>query len=231
MIALSDIILVLLLLYNAAVPDSHGVPILSSAASSASRGIDSNSKDDLIKLVTYERFASIIPQRDQGSSISLRSTLSLNAVVSLPRRLNRTKLDASYNKANRRKISTSELRDFKWKNKCTRSSKYGHWVIDHLDNKKIWQCFPSIEAPPPGVLHINAIAYQIHATNSAENTRLNAVLKFNTAFASQNLWIFTLQDRHCYSIDGRRKLLVPCLMVVHRTTPLVKLKWHFCAPR
>lgn len=70
---------------------------------------------------------------------------------------------------------------------CIRCGKYGYRAVGHLDGKADRQGLPATDTYPPGAVNMNPIAHQFHATNSAKNTRSNAVLNFNTAISSLNL--------------------------------------------
>lgn len=117
-ITLPDSILALMLLYDADVADSQRVPVSFTAAAAASQGPEFKTKQDLIELVTNESMASMIRQRDQGSSTALRddvgqrTTLLSNAVASHQQRSSRMRRPSH---TDRKKLSNDELRDYNLK--------------------------------------------------------------------------------------------------------------------
>lgn len=87
-IALHDIILALMLLYNANIPANQRVVALFAAAFAISHESESKTNEDFNNFVTYESVVSMIRQLDQGSlratrgDVGQHTTLASNALAS-----------------------------------------------------------------------------------------------------------------------------------------------------
>lgn len=73
-IATQNSILTFMLHQNSDVSDPQRVPILSATASSASTFVDAKSNDDFIKMITYERAASVIKQLPRDLSPTFKGS-------------------------------------------------------------------------------------------------------------------------------------------------------------